>query len=40
MTMALIKPAELPFAGVLFHQGFEALQADDLMKPITILRSE
>jgi hypothetical protein len=39
MTISLIKPAELPFAGVLFHQGFEALQADDWMKPIAILQS-
>jgi hypothetical protein len=29
MTMSLIQPAELQFAGVLFHQGFEALQGDD-----------
>jgi hypothetical protein len=29
MTMSLIKPAELPFGGALFHHGFEALQGDD-----------
>jgi hypothetical protein len=27
--MSLIKPGELQFAGVLFHQRFEALQRDD-----------
>ena len=28
MTMSLIKPGELQFAGVLFHQGFESLERD------------
>src|SRR5579864_4356857 len=29
ITMSLIESGELQFAGVLFHQGFKALQRDD-----------